>query len=64
MGIFKGVIKVAISPLKGLKEVVDDVSGSNEESEQGLSILTLGASSIIKGTAKGIKEGVEDIFEE
>lgn len=63
MSIFKGLIKVALSPLNGIKEVIDDVSGDNEESEQGLSILTLGASSIIKGTAKGLKKGVEELFD-
>ena len=63
MNILKGLAKIALSPLNGVKEIIDDISGENEDLEQGLSILTLGASSIIKGTAKGIKEGVEDIFE-
>ena len=64
MSIFKGIMKVALSPLRGAKELVDDISGNNSESEQGLSILTTGISSIVKGTAKGIKNGVEDIFED
>lgn len=61
--IIKGITKVALSPLNGVKEVFDDITGENSESEQGVSILTVGLSSIVKGTAKGIKEGVEDIFE-
>lgn len=63
MGIFSGLVKVALSPLAGVKEVIDDVSGNNSEGEQGASILTIGASSAIKGTAKGLKEGIEEIFE-
>jgi hypothetical protein len=62
MSLFKGLLEVALSPLNGVKEVIDDVSGNNEESEQGLAILTLGVSSLVKGTAKGIKKGTEDIF--
>lgn len=60
--IIKGITKVALSPLAGMKEIIDDVAGNNSESEQGLSILTVGISSVVKGTAKGIKSGVEDIF--
>lgn len=63
MSILKGLIKVGLSPLKGITEVFDDIPGKNGETEQGLSILTLGVSSIVKGTAKGIKKGVEDIFD-
>ena len=64
MSIFKGIAKIALSPLRGVKEIVDDISDKNGEAEGGLSILTLGVSSIIKGTAKGLKKGVEDIFED
>lgn len=63
MGIFKGILKVGLSPLRGVKEVIDDISGNNSDSEQGISILTTGVSSAIKGTAKGIKDGVEEIFD-
>jgi hypothetical protein len=64
MNLFKGIIKIATSPLRGVKEVFDDVSGDNDESAQGASILTVGVSSILKGTAKGLKSGIEDIFED
>jgi hypothetical protein len=62
--IIKGITKIALSPLSGVKEVIDDISGDNSETEQGLSILTTGISSVAKGTAKGIIDGVEDIFED
>jgi hypothetical protein len=62
MNLISGMLKVALSPIKAVTEVIDDVSGENSEAEQGLSILTLGASSIVKGVAKGIKDGAEDIF--
>jgi hypothetical protein len=63
MNIFKGITKTVLSPLNGIKELVDDISGENSDAEQGLSILTLGASSIVKGTAKKLKEGIEDILD-
>jgi len=63
MGFLKGILQVATSPIRGLAEVIDDVSGKNSESEQGLSILTVGLSSVIKGTAKGIKSGSKNIFD-
>ena len=64
MNLFKGIAKIALSPLRGAKEVVDDLSWDDNEASAGLSILTGGISSIVKGTAKGIKDGVEDIFED
>jgi phage-related protein len=63
MKIFKGITKIIASPLRGVKEVIDDISGENSDTEQGLSILTTGISSIVKGTAKGFKSGIDDIFE-
>lgn len=62
MNILKGLVEVVMSPLMGVKEVIDDVSNENSDEEQGLSILTCGLSSVVKGTAKGIKKGVDDIF--
>ena len=53
MGLFSGIIKIALSPLKGVGELVEDVSGKNSEAEQAGAIVTLGTSSMIKGTAKG-----------
>jgi len=64
MNLFKGLAKITTSPLRGVKEIVDDVKGDNGDAYGGLSILTLGASSLIKGTAKGLSDGVDDIFEE
>lgn len=64
MGIFKGLLKVGLSPLRGVKQIVDDFQEDDGGVAGGLSILTLGASSVIKGTAKGIKDGVGDIFDE
>lgn len=63
MNILKGLTKIALSPIRGVTEIIDDISGENSESEQGISIITLGISSVVKGTAKGIKDGVEDIYE-
>lgn len=62
MNLFKGVAKVALSPVAGVAEVFSDLSGGNSESEQGLSIMTCGLSSLAKGTAKGICSGASDIF--
>ena len=63
MGIFKGLAKVVLSPIRGVAEIGKDLTDS--ESANGLlTIMTLGASSVIKGTAKGIKDGVEEIYEE
>lgn len=68
MSILKGLLKVGLSPLNGVAEIFRDLSGrSDEESDdtgaiQALSGLTLGASSVIKGTAKGIVDGVDEIF--
>jgi hypothetical protein len=62
MGILKGILKVALSPLNGVKEIVDDLQEENGEEAKGVAILSAGVSSVVKGTAKGIKEGVEEIF--
>ena len=62
MGLFGGIVKIALSPIAGVAEVIDDVSGRNSESEQAFGIGSLGVSSFVKGTAKGIKSGSQDIF--
>lgn len=62
MKIIQGITKIALSPLLGVKEVVDDLSKKNGEEQQGLSILTAGTSSVAKGTLKGIIDGIDDIF--
>jgi hypothetical protein len=63
MKLLTGLLKIGLSPLKGIAEVVDDLSGNNSDAEQGLSVLTLGTSSVIKGTVKSIKRGVDDILD-
>jgi len=63
MKLFKGLTKIVLSPLNGVKEIYDDITGENDDGSQAVSILTTGISSIVKGTAKGIKSGVEDIFD-
>lgn len=60
---FNGILKIVLSPLNGVAEIIKDVKGDNSEGEQGLSILTLGISSIVKGTSKAIVKGVEQIEE-
>lgn len=62
MSILKGLLKVGLSPLRGVKEIIDDVSGDNDKGSQAGSILTFGATSVVKGTAKGLKDGIEEIF--
>lgn len=64
MNLFKGIAKIALSPLRGAKEIYEDLTDDEMSGSKTASILTGGLSSIVKGTAKGIKEGVEDIFEE
>jgi len=64
MGFFSGIGKIVASPLRGAKEVYDDVSEKNGEDSQFVSLATLGTSSVLKGTAKGIKQGIDDIFED
>ena len=60
----KGFEKILLSPLNGVKKLIDDVSGDNEEYEQGLSILTLGVSSIVGGMVSKISEGIGELFED
>jgi hypothetical protein len=62
MGILKGLLKVGLSPLNGVAEIVKDLAGANGEDKQGLSILTVGVSSVVKGTAKGVVDCVDEIF--
>lgn len=63
MSLFGGLSKIALSPLKGVSEIIDDVSGKNSEGEQALGIGTIGTSSALKGTAKGLKQGIDEIFD-
>jgi len=61
MGLFDSVLEIVVSPIKVASEVVKDVSGDNGEANVGLSIMTLGASSVIKGTAKSIKNAADKL---
>lgn len=63
MGLLKGLAKIALSPVRGIAEVALDLNGNNGEDSQGLSILTAGTSSALKGTAKGLIDGVTEIFD-
>lgn len=70
MDLFKGITKIVLSPLRGVKEIGDDLSGKTDDNDEthGLqqagSISTLGLSSMVKGTFKGIKSGIDNIFED
>ncbi len=63
MGLFKALTKIAFAPVRAVAEVVKDVSGDNDEAAQGLSILTLGASSVVKGVAKSVEEAAEEVYD-
>lgn len=63
MSILKGLLQIATAPLRGVTEIYDDIKGKNSESEQGVSILTCGLSSVAKGTLKGLKDGLDSISE-
>ena len=62
MGLLSGITKVVLSPVNGVAEIVRDLDGENSEEAQGISILTCGISSVIKGTAKAIRDGADDII--
>jgi len=62
MGIFKAITKIAFSPVRAVAEIAKDISGNTSEEEQGLSILTMGASSVVKGLAKSVKEASDEIY--
>ena len=63
MGILKGLLKVGLSPLNGVAEIFKDLNGDASDETKGLAILTLGVSSAVEGTAKGIIDGVDKIFD-
>lgn len=64
MWLLTWLVKVALSPLKWVEELVKDITFNNSEEEWLASALTLGVSSLIKWTAKWIQEGIEDIEED
>lgn len=67
MGLLTAIIKIASTPIICANEIVKDVSGKNdgpyESSNAGLSICTLGISSIIKGVAKTVEKAAEELDE-
>lgn len=63
MGLFDAIGELVFTPVRCAKELIDDVSGNNDEADAGLSIVTLGGSSIIKGVAKSIQRAC-DKFDE
>jgi len=67
MGIFKSLTTIASTPIRCLGELGKDLSSladdRKDESDGILSITTLGASSIIKGTIKSIKKAGEELDE-
>lgn len=64
MWLLTWLLRVALSPLKWVEELVKDITFNNPEEEWLASALTLGVSSLIKWTAKWIQEGIEDIEED
>jgi len=55
--------KIALSPIKWVAKVIEDISWSSDEWRQLMSIWTLWISSLIEWTAKGIKGWADDIFD-
>lgn len=64
MWLLTWLVRVALSPLKWVEELVKDITFNNSEGEGLASVLTLWVSSLIKWTAKWIQEWVEDIEED
>lgn len=64
MWLLTWLLRVVLSPLKWVEELVKDITFNNPEEEWLASALTLGVSSLIKWTAKWIQEGIEDIEED
>lgn len=56
--------KIALSPVRAVKEVIDDVSWSNWEANQWAWIMSMWVSSIVKWLAKWVKEWVDDIYKD
>lgn len=61
MKIIRGLTKIALSPLNGVKEVITDSVGDNGEEKQGLSVLSVGTLPMLRGTVKGIIDGFDDL---
>lgn len=64
MWLFWWLVKIALSPIRWVAEVIKDVSWENGESSQWAGIMSMWISSIVKWVAKWVKEWAEDIFED
>ena len=63
MSFLKGLTKLVSFPIKAVAEIVDDLSANNSDESMVVSLATLGISSVVKGTAKAVKEASEEIFD-
>lgn len=61
MGLFSGLAKVILSPINGVAQIARDLQ---DDDDAGLAIGTLGISSFIKGTARGIEQGADEIMDD
>ena len=65
MGIFKSITTIASTPIRCLGEIGKYLSSltddRKDETDGILSIVTLGASSVVKGVVKSIKKAGEDL---
>ena len=61
MGLFDSVGELFTAPVRVLGELRDDLSGDNDSADQGLSIMTLGLSSVVKGIGKTIENAVDKL---
>jgi len=57
------LIDIVTSPIRGVATVIKDVSWDNWEDNQLISLMTLWASSVLKGTAEWIKKWADEITE-
>lgn len=59
--LISGLVDIATSPIRWVAQVIKDVSWDSWEEQQLLSMMTMWLSSIVKGTAKWIKEWADKI---
>ena len=61
MSLLDAIGELATMPVRCLGEIVDDLTCENDDADMGLSIMTLGASSIVKGIGKTIKKSADKL---
>ena len=61
MSLFEAMGELCSMPIRCLGEIRDDLSGDNDDADAGLSIMTLGLSSIVKGIGKTIEKSVDKL---